>query len=151
MRIYEMKMTYHLIQEGPVEALTNAARVVEYMRGGFEELPFVECLYVIPLNRKNRPLGRHRLTIGTATSALAHPREILRIAILSGPATGIVLVHNHPSGDCAPSAADIQITRMVNDATRTLEMSLLDHVIIGNPIDDPLGRGYYSFREAGLV
>ena len=58
MRIYEMKMTYHLIQEGPVEALTNAARVVEYMRGGFEELPFVECLYVIPLNRKNRPLGR---------------------------------------------------------------------------------------------
>jgi DNA repair protein RadC len=55
------------------------------------------------------------------------------------------------TGDPAPSAADLQITRLLRDGAKTLEIALLDHVIIGNPMDDPMGRGYYSFREAGLM
>jgi DNA repair protein RadC len=60
-------------------------------------------------------------------------------------------VHNHPSGDPAPSAADIQVTRQLREAALAIDISLLDHVIIGQPTADPLGRGYYSFREAGLL
>jgi DNA repair protein RadC len=90
------------------------------------------------------------VTTGTATSALAHPREIFRIAIRES-ASAIVVAHNHPSGDPAPSAADLQITRLLRDAAKTVEISLLDHVIIGRPGADPLTRGFYSFRESGLI
>ena len=150
MRIYEAKLSYQLVQEGPAEAVSSAERVVEYMRGGFDELPLAESLYVIILNRKNKPLGRHRVTVGTATAALAHPREVFRIAVMAS-AAAIICVHNHPSGDPAPSTADVQITRLLREASKTLEIPLLDHVIIGNAVDDPLNRGYYSFREAGLI
>jgi DNA repair protein RadC len=150
MRIYEAKISYQLVQEGPAETVSNAVKIVEYMRGGFDELPLAESLYVIILNRKNKPMGRHRVTVGTATSALAHPREVYRIAVMAS-AAAIVVVHTHPSGDPSPSAADLQITRLLRDGGQTLEIPILDHVIIGNAIDDPLGRGYYSFREAGIL
>ena len=150
MRIYEAKISYQLVQEGPVEALSNAERVVEYMRGAFDELPLQEAFYVIALDRKNKPLGRHRVTVGTATAALAHPREVFRIAVMAS-ACAIICVHSHPSGDPSPSSADISVTQLLKEASRTLEIALLDHVVIGNPIDDPLGVGFYSFRQAGLV
>jgi DNA repair protein RadC len=107
-------------------------------------------LYVIALDRRNKPMARHRVTVGTATAALAHPREVFQIAVMASVAA-IVVVHNHPSGDPSPSAADLQITRLLREAAQTLEISLLDHVIIGNALDDPLRRGNYSFREAGLL
>jgi DNA repair protein RadC len=88
--------------------------------------------------------------VGTATAALAHPREVFRVAILAN-ACAIVCVHNHPSGDPSPSSADVQITRLLRDASKTVEIEMLDHIIIGNRDDDPLGLGYYSFRNAGLI
>jgi DNA repair protein RadC len=59
--------------------------------------------------------------------------------------------HNHPSVDPSPSAADIQLTRQLREAAAPVDIPLLDHVIIGRRGADPLGRGYYSFREAGLL
>lgn len=150
MRIYSAEIKYTLVNEGPVETLSTAQKVAEYMQGGFDELPLQEAFYVIVLNRKNRPMGRHRVTVGTATAALAHPREVFRIAVLAS-ASAIICVHNHPSGDPSPSAADMQITHLLRDGAKTLEIALLDHVIIGNRIDDPSGKGFYSFREAGLI
>ncbi len=55
------------------------------------------------------------------------------------------------TGDPAPSAPDIQITRQLREAAKTVDIELLDHVILGRPTADPLGRGYYSFREAGVL
>lgn len=150
MRVYEMKIQYHLVQEGPAEVLSRSEKIVQYMEGAFDEAPVVEMFYVVCLNRKNRPIARHRVTVGTATAALAHPREVFRAAILAS-AAAIVCVHNHPSGDPSPSAADLQITNLLREASKTVEISLLDHVIIGNPTDDPTGRGHYSFRDAGLL
>jgi DNA repair protein RadC len=150
MRVYEAKIQYCLVQEGPQEILNRAEKIVEYMQGAFDEAPVAEMFYVVCLTRKNRPLGRHRVTVGTATSALAHPREVFRAAILAS-AAAIVCVHNHPSGDPGPSAADLSITKLLQEASKTVEIDLLDHVIIGTKDDDPLGRGYYSFREAGLL
>jgi len=150
MRIYNATIHYHLVQEGYQEVLSTAERVVQYMTGAFDEAPVAEMFYVVCLNRKNRPLGRHRVTIGTATAALAHPREVFRIAILAS-ASAIVCVHNHPSGDPAPSSADVQITHLLRQASKTVEISMLDHVIVGTKEDDPLGMGFYSFRNAGLI
>ena len=110
----------------------------------------IEKFWVLCLNRKNRLLKRHEVTSGTATSSLVHPREAFREAIKSG-ATAIIAVHNHPSGDPAPSAADLQVTRQLREAARAIDIELLDHVILGRPQADPAGRGFYSFREAGLL
>lgn len=110
----------------------------------------VEKFWVLCLNRKNRLLKQVEVTSGTATSALAHPREVYREAIRQA-ATGIVCVHNHPSGDPAPSSADIQLTRILREAARTIEIELLDHVVVGIASADPAGLGYYSFRSAGLL
>lgn len=110
----------------------------------------VEKFWVLCLNRKNRLLKQVEVTSGTATSSLAHPREVFREAIRHG-ATAVVCVHNHPSGDPAPSAADVQVTRQLRDAAKAVDIELLDHVIVGRPGADPQGRGYYSFRGANLL
>jgi DNA repair protein RadC len=110
----------------------------------------VEKFWVLSLNRRNRLLRRDEISSGTATAALVHPREVFREAIKAG-ACAIIAVHNHPSGDPAPSSADLQITRQLVSAARAVEIGLIDHVILGAPAHDPAGRGYYSFREAGLL
>jgi len=110
----------------------------------------VEKFWVLCLNRKNRLIKQVEVTSGTATSSLAHPREVFREVIHHG-ATAVVCVHNHPSGDPAPSAADVQVTRQLREAARTLDIDLQDHVIVGQTAVDPRGVGYYSFREAGVI
>jgi len=110
----------------------------------------VEKFWVMCLNRKNRLKRTVEITSGTATSSLAHPREVFRCAIREA-ATAVVCVHNHPSGDPGPSAADVQVTRQLREAAKAVDIELLDHVIVGRAGADPQGRGYYSFREAGVL
>lgn len=134
-------------EEAPL--LNRADLIAEYFRPITTGLE-VEKFWVCCLNRKSRLLKRVEVTSGTATAALAHPREVFRVAIRES-ATGIVCVHNHPSGDPAPSAPDMHVTRLLRDAATTVDIQLMDHVIIGRPSADPLGRGSYSFREAGIL
>jgi DNA repair protein RadC len=110
----------------------------------------VEKFWVLCLNRKNRLMRQHEATSGTATSSLVHPREVFREAIRAG-SSAIICVHNHPSGDPAPSSADIQVTRQLRDASKAVDIDLLDHVIVGRKEIDPAGLGFYSFRESGLL
>jgi DNA repair protein RadC len=110
----------------------------------------IEKFWVACLNRKNRLIKLVEVTTGTATSSLAHPREVFRAAIRHG-ATAVVCIHNHPSGDPGPSAADVQVTRQLREAAKAVDIELLDHVIVGRAGADPQGRGYYSFREAGIL
>lgn len=150
MKIYNVEIRYSLVREDAAEVVNNPFKIVEYMRGAFDERPEQESFWVILLNRKNFPKGRHMVTIGTATAALAHPREVFRAAIV-GSAASIVCVHNHPSGDPSPSSADIQLTRQLREAATAIDIPLLDHVIIGDISCDPMKKGFYSFREAGLI
>ncbi len=110
----------------------------------------VEKFWVLALNTKNRLIRLSEVTSGTATASLVHAREVYREAIRLG-ASAIACAHNHPSGDPAPSRADIEVTRTLRNASKTLSIDLLDHVIIGSPRSDPAGRGYYSFTEGGLL
>lgn len=110
----------------------------------------VEKFWVLCLNRKYRLIKRVEVTSGTATSALAHPREVFRAAIREA-AAAVVCVHNHPSGDPAPSTPDVHVTRQLREAAKTVDIDLVDHVILGRPGADPVGRGYFSFRDAGMI
>lgn len=110
----------------------------------------VEKFWVLSLNRKNRLLRCQPVTSGTATASLVHPREVFREAIRNS-ASALICAHNHPSGDPAPSQADIRATRQLREAARVLQLDLLDHVILGMPEHDPRGAGFYSFAEAGLL
>jgi DNA repair protein RadC len=134
-------------EEAPL--LSRAEAVARYLHPLASVLD-VEKFWALCLNRKNRLLKAVEITSGTATAALAHPREVFRAAIRES-ASAIVCVHNHPSGDPAPSSADVQITHLLREAAKTVEISLVDHVIVGRAGADPLGRGYYSFRDAGLL
>ena len=150
MRVYEAKLVYNLISLGEEIQLNTPAKVVEYVAGTFTDNPVVESFVVIMLDRKNHPIGKHVVTTGTLTSSLAHPREVFRAAILAN-AAAIVCTHNHPSGDPAPSAADVQVTRQLREAAKALDIELMDHVVCGDAKADPRGLGYYSFREAGVL
>jgi DNA repair protein RadC len=150
MQVYEITPQYHLVRLGNEEPLDRPEQIVRYMDGAFAAEPTVESVWVIALNTKFRPLGRVKISSGTLNSCLVHPREVFRAAIMAS-ACSIVLVHNHPSGDPAPSSADCTITRKIRESGQVMQIELLDHVIIGCTVDDPLGTGYYSFRSGGLL
>jgi DNA repair protein RadC len=135
------------VHEAPI--LNRADLIADYLSAVTSGLE-VEKFWVLSLNRRNRLRKRVEVSSGTATAALAHPREVFRSAIREA-AAAVVCAHNHPSGDPSPSAADIQLTRQLREAAAAVDIPLLDHVIIGRRGADPLGRGYYSFRESGLL
>ena len=109
-----------------------------------------EHLWVLCLDTRNKLLGQpHVVTKGTVNGTLVHSREVYRKAIVLS-ATSIILVHNHPSGDITPSPEDIRSTRDMLAAGRTLGIRLLDHIILGRPVED--GSAWYtSIRQTGLV
>jgi DNA repair protein RadC len=108
----------------------------------------VEKVWVLSLDRKNKLIRAEPVTSGTATGSLVHPREVFRPAIRYG-ATAIILAHNHPSGDPTPSTADLRVTKKIFEASKTVDLDMLDHVIIGETENCPNGLGYYSFSDAG--
>jgi len=151
MRVYEASIRYKVVEMNLTSSIVDTPRKSQdYLRSAMEEHPVQEGFYVILLTRRNRALGRVLITLGTMTSTLAAPREVFRAAIL-GNAAAIIVAHNHPSGDPSPSASDIQLTRQLREAAAAIDIPMLDHVICGQADVDPLGKGYYSFREAGLI
>lgn len=110
--------------------------------------PVVELLaeehsYALLLNVKNRVNAIHEVSIGSLSAAIIHPREVFKAAILSN-AAAVILVHNHPSGDPAPSPEDILLTKKLIDAGKLLDIPVLDHVIVC------AGR-YCSLKEKGCM
>lgn len=139
-----------LAQAGPLTpTIDSADKAVDFLRPLTHGLE-VEKFFVLALNRKNRLIKCIEITSGTVSSSLAHPREVFREAIKES-ASAIICAHNHPSGDPTPSSADIRITRQIREASVPIDITLLDHVVLGQPSIDPSGVGYYSFREAGLI
>ena len=99
--------------------------------------------YLITLNAQAAVVGLHEVTRGTLTSSLVHPREVF-IRAIADCSAGIIVAHNHPSGDTTPSQDDRAVTRQLVEAGKVVDVPVYDHVIIGN------GR-YFSFAEGGLL
>lgn len=89
-----------------------------------------ETFAVIYLNTKNNPIGVSTVSIGTLSMSVIHPREVFKGAILAN-AAGIIIAHNHPSGNPDPSEEDKAATKRLRDAGELLGIELLDHIIIG--------------------
>ena len=106
-----------------------------------------ETFHVITLNGKNWMTNRVMITVGLVDASLVHPREVFRLAVQEN-AAAVVLTHNHPSGDPAPSAEDVRITKQMIEAGRILNIPVQDHVIIGRASEST--RGFVSMREQGL-
>ena len=139
-----------LAEEDTIETKFNTAPVVfrhfHTITAGLE----IEKFWVLCLDRKGHLIRKIKVTTGTATSSLVHPREVFREAIRLS-ATGIIGVHNHPSGDPAPSRADVAVTRQLREAAKIIGIDLIDHIIVGRKNKDPQGLGYYSFNDAGML
>jgi DNA repair protein RadC len=102
-----------------------------------------ECFFILLLDSKNRIIKEERISEGSLTSALVHPREAFTPAIRES-AAALIIVHNHPSGDPTPSREDEDITARLVEGGRLLGIGVLDHIIIGQ------GR-YYSFADQGRL
>lgn len=104
-----------------------------------------EHFWAIGLNAKNVVQFIELVHLGTANASLVHPREVYRWAVAKG-CISIIVGHNHPSGDVAPSIEDRQITSKLKKAGDVLGIKLFDHVIISNGDDQ-----YYSFNDQGVL
>ena len=131
-------------EESPV--LDNPVTVVNFMRES-NRLKNVESFQVLLLNTRKRLIRVEEISEGTLDTLLVHPREVFRAAI-AGNAAGIVLIHNHPSGDPTPSEADIKVTRDLIRAGQLLKIEVVDHIIIGHASAER-AKDYCSLRELG--
>jgi DNA repair protein RadC len=145
---YIPEFTLRLVREGTTKSETkladSPARVAEVVRAywGDGELDR-EHLVCLMLNARSQVIGISTVSVGTLSASLVHPREVFKPAVL-GSAAGVVVVHNHPSGDASPSADDRDTTRRLSRAGEIMGIPLLDHVIIA-------GDSFWSFREHGLL
>lgn len=102
-----------------------------------------EEFWILLLNRANKVIGAERISEGGLTGTVADPRKIFNVAI-KADATSLILSHNHPSGNLQPSQADIELTKKMKEAGKTLEITVFDHLIIGD-------GSYYSFADEGMM
>lgn len=107
-----------------------------------------ESLRVVLLDTRYQLVRVEEISLGTINESIAHPRDVLRPAVISS-AYAIVVVHNHPSGDASPSQTDHSLTRRLAEAAELMQIKLLDHIIIGAATD--AAPGYFSFKEAGVL
>ena len=127
--------------------LDTPAKIFELLGAEMRQLG-KESLRVVLLDSKLRLLCVEQVSLGSLNECLAHPREILRPAVLHN-AFAFILVHNHPSGDPSPSDADRRVTMRMAEAAKMLQINFFDHVILGSPSAER--APYFSFREAGVI
>ena len=102
-----------------------------------------EEFWIILLNRANRMIKKHQISQGGVAGTVADPKIIFKTAI-SELASGIILAHNHPSGNLSASQADIDLTKKIRDAGKLLEIQVLDHLIVAD-------QKYFSFADEGML
>lgn len=98
---------------------------------------------VLVINNKNMLIKKSVVSIGTITEAIVHPREVFRDAIKEG-GSGIIVTHNHPSGNPAPSRQDIETTKRLIEAGKIVGIPLVDHIILTD-------SSFYSMKENGYI
>jgi DNA repair protein RadC len=122
--------------------LGSWSAILEYVRAAMA-FSDNEQFRVLFLDKKNQLIADEVQQEGTVDHTPVYPREVMKRALELG-ASAIVLVHNHPSGDPAPSMPDIEMTRKIVDAGQRLNVTIHDHVIVGR-------KGHFSFRSNGLI
>jgi len=122
--------------------ITSNASVFELMQPIIGELPHEE-FWIVYLNNSNKVIQKHQLSKGGITGTMVDVRLVLKTALEVG-ATGIILAHNHPSGTLKPSEADKQLTTKLSVAAKSLDIKVLDHLIITE-------KAYFSFADENIL
>ena len=125
-----------------VDVLRSPKKVYDFARMKLGNSK-IEQFLVIFLNIKHHVIHCEVMSKGTVDRTVAYPRDIMRSALTNG-ATGIILVHNHPTGVCEPSVNDINLTERIVSSADTCDVAVLDHIIVSK-------TNYYSFRKNGLM
>lgn len=128
------------IKQGPV--LSNWSSLLDYTKSLFAGKKHEE-FHLLFLNSRNELIADEKQQEGTINHAPVYPREVMRRAMELG-ASALIMVHNHPSGDPSPSAADIKVTREIVQAGLSMAVKVHDHLIIG-------ANSHYSFKSEGLI
>jgi DNA repair protein RadC len=135
---YEQKLkNLNLVRDYKNKKVVSAQSIYE-MADDYKRFD-KEVFAVYLLDTKNKVKKREIISIGIMDASIIHPREVFRLAILTG-SSKIILSHNHPSGDTNPSDEDINITEQLKRAGELIGIEVLDHVIVGK-------RGYWSYVE----
>ena len=137
--VKEESSRYHRLKNNP--RITNAGSAYEHLAEYHNKKR--EHFIAIFLDGASRVIDTHIVSIGTINQSLVHPREVFHPAITAN-AAGIILAHNHPSGELSVSRADEKVTTRLKDAGKLLGIDILDHIIITQ-------EGYYSFSDEGLI
>jgi len=125
-----------------LKKITSSKAIFEIMQPIIGELPHEE-FWIIYLNNSNKVLYKYQLSKGGITGTVVDIRLLFKIAIEQN-ATSIILVHNHPSGTLIASDADKQITKKIKEAGKSLDINVLDHLII-------IAKEYFSFADEGIL
>lgn len=124
------------------EAISSSSDIVGLMQPQLADLVHEE-FWLILLNRANHVITRLAISKGGISGTVVDPRLVFKAAI-EHHASGIILCHNHPSGNVKPSSEDINLTKKLRDAGKNLEINVLDHIIIA-------GASFYSFADEGII
>ncbi|MCB9187188.1 MAG: DNA repair protein RadC [Flavobacteriales bacterium] len=121
--------------------ITDSRSAFEIVYPHLGDLNYEE-FWVIFLNRANAVIGKQNVSKGGVSGTVVDPKVVFKMAV-QFPASGIILAHNHPSGNLKPSQADHELTRKLKEAGKALDIPVLDHLIIGD-------RDYFSFVDEGV-
>lgn len=135
-----LRMLSEPVREQPI--LSSWQALLDYLRADMAHLT-IERVRLLYLNSKNMVIRDELASEGSVDQAAIYTREVIKRALDLG-AVAVIMVHNHPSGDSAPSRQDISMTREIIEAGKRLGVSVHDHVIIGKD-------GFFSMRSAGLI
>lgn len=125
-------------EERERSSFTNPREMFQYLRSHLFDIQHEEC-HIMLMDTKQQLITHKRISIGGISEATVDIRQILREALLCG-ASGIILAHNHPSGNPTPSQQDNNLTKSLDEACRLMRIKLIDHIIVGD-------NDYYSYYE----
>jgi len=138
----QLARKYMLIKQGKKPVLDSSVKAGNYVVSLFIGKNY-EAFYVICLNSQNKVNYTALVHEGTINEAPVYPRLIVE-TVLRYKASSVILAHNHPGGSLKPSNADIEVTKRICDALKTISINVIDHMICA-------GNAYFSFAEQGLL
>lgn len=139
--VFELARRYQSISLKPGDRYTSSSEVFSHYHARLRERK-KEVFISLLLDSKNRLIREICVSEGSLNASLVHPREVFSPAVRES-AAAVLFIHNHPSGDPAPSREDLELTRRLREAGELMGIRVLDHIIIGN------GQ-YVSFADRGL-
>jgi DNA repair protein RadC len=141
----EIKVMYKSKQKNKIQ-IKNSKDVFDVLFPLFDRdtIEYQEQFFLLLLNHANRVLGWIRISLGGTAGTVADPKVIFSLALKTN-ASGIIIAHNHPSGNLSPSQNDHALTKKISEGGRFLDIKLLDHMIISPE------EVYYSFADEGMM